>query len=201
MSTASDNDGIIFKEKNFGGQQWAIKSGSRYGNHAGALRSLKVGKFCKINIWDKNGTMETYLAGDYPDITQKIPNVDIVQAVDIQFKFSVDIRLKHNISGKPAEGFKLTVIPYQLNPVEIVSGADYSGVQIPELNPPDAEIVCQVAVRETAWPGQTVANGSIYFKYTPSNNTLSYRKTGGWPTNCDIVQDDVSGFTITLNSI
>ncbi|KAM9981324.1 hypothetical protein ACTFIY_003620 [Dictyostelium cf. discoideum] len=201
MSAIGDKESAIFKEKNFGGQKWSLKNGSRYGNQAGALRSLKVGKFCKINVWDKNGTMETYLGGDYPDITDKIPNVDIVQAIDVEFKFSVDVRLKHTVKGRDPNAFQLTVIPYQLKSVEIVSGGDYSGVQIPALNPPDAEIVCQVSIRELAWPGQTFANGSIYFKYNPSNNTLSYRKTEGWPHNCDIVQDDVSGFTITLISI
>ncbi|KAN0015491.1 hypothetical protein ACTFIU_008224 [Dictyostelium citrinum] len=201
MSTVGDKDSAIFKEKNFGGQKWDIKNGSRYKNQAGALRSLQVGKFCKVNIWDKNGTMQTHLAGNYPDITDKTPEVDIVQAIDVEFKYSIDIRFKHKISGKGQEAYKLTVIPYLLPAVSIVGGGDYSGVQIPELNPPDSEIVCQVTVNEVDWPGQVVSNGSIYFKYTPSNNTVSYRKTEGWPTNCDIVQDDVSGFTITLNSI
>ncbi|EAL69470.1 hypothetical protein DDB_G0275439 [Dictyostelium discoideum AX4] len=201
MSTLGDKESIIFKEKSFGGEKWSLQNGSRYGNQAGALRSLKVGKFCKVNIWDKNGTMQTFLGGEYPDITDKLPNVDIVQAIDVQFKYSVDIRFKHNVQGRDPNDFKLTVIPYQLNGVEIVSGGDYSGVQIPELNPPDSEIVCQISIREIKWPGQVFANGSIYFKYTPSNNTVSYRKTEGWPTNCEIVQDDVSGFTITLKSI
>ncbi|KAM9966466.1 hypothetical protein ACTFIR_006682 [Dictyostelium discoideum] len=176
MSTLGDKESIIFKEKSFGGEKWSLQNGSRYGNHAGALRSLKVGKFCKN--W-----------------------YDIVQAIDVEFKYSVDIRFNHNVKGRDPKAFQLTVIPYQLKGAEIVSGGDYSGVQIPELNPPDSEIVCQISIRELAWPGQIFANGSIYFKYTPSNNTVSYRKTEGWPTNCEIVQDDVSGFTITLNSI
>ncbi|KAN0003709.1 hypothetical protein ACTFIZ_009854 [Dictyostelium cf. discoideum] len=201
MSSIGDKESAIFKEKNFGGQKWSIKNGSRYKNYAGALRSLKVGKMCKVNIWDQNGTMQTHLGGDYPDITDKLPNVDIVQAIDVEFKFSIDIRLKHTVSGRDENAFQLSIIPFSFPKTEITSGEDYSGVQIPELNPPDSEIVCQVSIRELAWPGQTFANGSIYFKYTPSNNTLSYRKTEGWPTNCEIVQDDVTGFTITLKSI
>ncbi|KAN0035308.1 hypothetical protein ACTA71_004573 [Dictyostelium dimigraforme] len=190
MSTVGDKDGMFFEQKNFEGGPWLIKGGGRYNFYSNGLRSIKVGKLCKIKAWDNFGTMKSYTPGEYPDITYDLRDIKLVQALDVDCDYSVDIKFNHKINGIPAD-----------DAVEIASGANYTSVQIPQLNPPDAEIVCQVSIRETAWPGQTVANGSIYFKYDSSNNTISYRKTEGWPNNCEIVQDDVTGFTITLNSI
>ncbi|KAK5578502.1 hypothetical protein RB653_008174 [Dictyostelium firmibasis] len=204
-SIPGEKQAWLFKDTNFGetNYKYLLKAPTRYSNQAGELRSLRVGSDCKVNIWTDSGNLVTLKTGEYPDLfNNSVPNIKIIQPLEDRFKFSIDIKFNHTIQGKPADNYDLTIKPLQFENTVIKSGSpDYMGVQIPELTPPDSLIVSQVSVREAPWPHQIVANGSIYFKYNPSNNTITYEKTEGWPINMDIVQNDTTGFTITLKGV
>ncbi|MBC3843480.1 hypothetical protein GXW82_34575 [Streptacidiphilus sp. 4-A2] len=85
-------------------------------------------------------------------------------------------------------------------PVEATSGAGY--VDIDLAGPPGTqEVACQVSVKETAWPGQTLANGVLYLHWTDdSQTTIATRQTEGFPQNCKLTEDGGAQFTITFQS-
>ncbi|EGG15924.1 putative adhesion molecule [Cavenderia fasciculata] len=193
----------IFKwlQNNYqGGYKFDMRVPGRYNNQAGMQRSMKIGPQTKIRVWEPaGGKIWEKGTGSYPEV--EIPNGSITQALDNAFKFSIDIRFRHTVAGKPEDNFDLTIKPLQFENTVVPSGGDYVGVQIPQLNPPDSLIVSQISVREKPWPHQIVANGSVYFKYNPSTEDITFEKTEGFPTNMDIVKDDIWGFTITLKSV
>jgi len=184
---------------------WVLKKGSTYRMLVGELRSMKVGKNVKVNMWDTNtpAHFKSFPPGKYADFKPDVPGPTyIVQNLDIKFKFSIDIRFVHNIAGKPANAYDMTIKPLQFDNVVIPSGektGDYTAVSIPEIG--DTLIVSQISAREHEWPHQIVFNGSVYFKYISADNNITFEKTEGFPANCDIVKDDVTGFTITLKSV
>ncbi|KYR01335.1 putative adhesion molecule [Tieghemostelium lacteum] len=194
---------LIYLKPNFEGDYvYEMRVPGRYKNTAATIKSVKIGPKTKLKISEPNGgRLYEMTSGEHGDIN--IPYNSIMQCVDISFKFSIDIKFNHTISGKPANEYGLTIKPLHFdNTGVITSGAtDYVGVQIPQLNPPDSLIVSQISVRENPWPHQIVSNGSIYFKYNPTSEDITFEMTEGFPANMTIVKDDIWGFTFTLKSL
>ncbi|EFA83649.1 SH3 domain-containing protein [Heterostelium album PN500] len=191
---------LDYEYTNYTGQRFEMHVPGRYHNVAADQKSMKIGPNTKIRVWEPNGKIWEKGTGNYPE-GSTIPYDSITQAVDNSFKFSIDIRFKHTIAGKPENDYTLAIKPLHFENSVITSGGDYLGVQIPQLNPPDSLIVSQISVREVPWPHQIVANGSVYFKYNPTTEDITFTKTEGFPVNMDIEKDDIWGFTITLKEI
>ncbi|EGG15867.1 adhesion molecule [Cavenderia fasciculata] len=192
---------FIYLNPNFEGYyEYEMKVPGRYRNTAATIKSLKIGPQTTLRVSEPSGNkVYQVMSGDHPNVN--VPYNSIMQCIDSSFKFSIDIKFKHTVSGKPEDNYDLTIKPLQFENTVIHSGGEYVGVQIPQLNPPDSLIVSQISVREKPWPHQIVANGSVYFKYNPSNEDITFEKTEGFPTNMDIVKDDIWGFTISLKSV
>ncbi|MET8544487.1 hypothetical protein ABZW03_28170 [Kitasatospora sp. NPDC004799] len=96
-----------------------------------------------------------------------------------------------------AGDYILTFIPYQLEPVEVENGRGYAEIELP-LKGTD-EVVAQIAVRRTAYPGNTVAQGSVRLHWTDaSQTTIATRQTDGSLYDCKITEDGGAKLTITL---
>ncbi|MFJ5657170.1 hypothetical protein ACIQD5_27925 [Streptomyces microflavus] len=62
--------------------------------------------------------------------------------------------------------------------------------------------MCQISVRETAWPGQTMANGSIYFRWRwegEGEPTVAFRQSEGFPSNMSLREEGDNSFTFSLD--
>ncbi len=168
--------------------------------------SCEVGSEIWVNAYEHNeayspqpGVHEELYSGVHNDLTS-LNGLSKFQVLAKHFGYALDIKLvaKGDVASAPAGAYELTLIPYQVEPAHCKNGDDYIACPIPKLTPPDSEIVCQLTVRKTAWPGETVANGSIYFKYTPDTGLISFRKTEGFPRNMDINQDGKTNFVFGI---
>ncbi|KAF2078203.1 hypothetical protein CYY_000493 [Polysphondylium violaceum] len=167
--------------------------------------SCLVGSNVFVNAYQHNdawnpepGAHENLNPGTHNDLSS-LKGLSKFQILAVGFSYAIDIKILDKLGGA-AGAYKLTLIPYQVNPATCVTGDIYKQCPIPKLTPPDAEIVCQVTVQETAWPGATVANGSIYFKYDPTTGLVTFRKTEGWPHNMSITQSGKTNFDFCLDS-
>ncbi|GAM19759.1 hypothetical protein SAMD00019534_029340, partial [Acytostelium subglobosum LB1] len=167
--------------------------------------SCEIGTECWVNAYEHNdafnpepGAHQELKSGVHNDLTS-LKGLSMFQVLENKFGYAIDIRL---VDFKDTKGgYKLSLIPYQVNPAVCLSGDAFIQCPIPKLTPPDSEIVCQVVVAETAWPGATVANGSVYFRYNPSTGLLSFRKTEGFPTNMSLTQAGMTQFTFKLEKL
>lgn len=168
--------------------------------------SCEVGSDIWVNAYEHNeayspqpGAHEELGPGVHNDLTS-LNGLSKFQVLARHFGYALDIKLeaKDKLAGAAKGAYELTLIPFQVDPVKCKNGDEYTACPIPKLTPPDSEIVCQLTVRKTAWPGETVANGSIYFKYTPENGLISFRKTEGFPHNMDIKQDGKTNFIFEI---
>src|SRR5207249_441349 len=133
--------------------------------------SCIVGTGVWVNAYEHNdaynpepGVHEELKSGTHNDLTS-LHGLSKFQVLANQFGYAIDVKLvaKDSLRSSPNGTYEFTIIPYQVDSVKCLNGDDYKPCPIPKLTPPDSEIICQVSVRETAWPGQTIANGSVYF--------------------------------------
>ncbi|EGC38123.1 hypothetical protein DICPUDRAFT_46027 [Dictyostelium purpureum] len=200
----------FFFGKNCSGESFEYSRGQTVRFNAGdkwndRFMSCIVGSAVQCNIWEHN-EIDTPTPGKYallqPGSTTNdltfINGLSKFQILPRDFNYAIDFKIEKGSSL--TKEYEMTLIPYQVSPAKNTTGHDYVQCPIPKLTPPESEIVCQVSCKETAWPGATVANGSIYFKYSPSTGQVSFRKTEGFPHNMAIKQDDNTSFIFTLNS-
>ncbi|EFA79229.1 putative calcium-dependent cell adhesion molecule-3 [Heterostelium album PN500] len=179
-----------------------------YNHYADKFLSCNIGSSVWVNAYQHNdvynpepGVHENLPSGVHNDLSS-LQGLSMFQVLANQFAYAIDVKLvcKDSLVSSPAGSYAFTIIPYQVNPVTCKNGDDYVQCPIPQLSPPDSEIVCQITVAQTAWPGATVANGSVYFKYDPSTGIISFRQTEGFPTNMDLVQDGKTQFSFGILS-
>ena len=95
--------------------------------------------------------------------------------------------------------YLLRVMPHGQDSVKMCSGDDYEVVCL-NCDLHGGEQVCQIVVTECEWPGPTVATGSLWFEWDSAAGKLEWRRTEGFPRNMSLTVDDVSSFTLRLNS-
>ncbi|MFF0294535.1 hypothetical protein ACFYST_15325 [Kitasatospora sp. NPDC004614] len=96
-----------------------------------------------------------------------------------------------------AGDYVLAFIPYQHEPVKVENGRGYAECEL-SLKGTD-EVVVQVDVKKTAWPGNSVANGSVRLHWTDaSQTTIATSQTDGSLYDCKITEDGGAKVTITL---
>ncbi|EGC31853.1 hypothetical protein DICPUDRAFT_57459 [Dictyostelium purpureum] len=168
--------------------------------------SCIIGTNVWVNAYQHNdvynpepGAHEELKSGTHNDLSS-LNGLSKFQVLGNEFGYAIDVKLiaSGDLVSSPAGTYKFTIIPYQVSAVTCLNGDDYVQCPIPKLNPPNAEIVCQIIVAQTAWPGATVANGSVYFQYDPSTGILNYRKTEGFPTNMDVTQNGKTNFDFKI---
>ncbi|EGG19822.1 calcium-dependent cell adhesion molecule-1 [Cavenderia fasciculata] len=202
----------FYTAKNYGGESVNYAQGTSVAflpndKYNDKFLSCKVTSGTWVNAYEHNDAFNPEagaheeLRGDNPDLSS-LNGLSMFQVLADSFGYAIDIKLVcgGSLSSAAAGSYKMTFIPYQVNPVTTMNGDAYIQCPIPKLTPPDSEIVCQLSCQETAWPGATVANGSVYFKYTPNTGVISFRKTEGFPTNMDVTQDGKTNFIFSLNS-
>ncbi|MFF0390469.1 hypothetical protein ACFYS8_17520 [Kitasatospora sp. NPDC004615] len=87
--------------------------------------------------------------------------------------------------------------PYRHEPVKVENGRGYAECEL-SLKGTD-EVVVQVDVKKTAWPGNSVANGSVRLHWTDaSQTTIATSQTDGSLYDCKITEDGGAKVTITL---
>lgn len=168
--------------------------------------SCEVGSEVWVNAYEHNeayspqpGAHEELYSGVHNDLTS-LNGLSKFQVLANHFGYALDIKLetKDKLADAAKGAYELTLIPYHVDQVHCKSGDDYTACPIPKLDPPDSEIVCQLTVRKTVWPGETVANGSVYFKYTPETGLIGFRKTEGFPEHMDVKQDGKTNFIFEI---
>ncbi|GAM26461.1 hypothetical protein SAMD00019534_096360, partial [Acytostelium subglobosum LB1] len=198
----------FFKQKNLAGtynKEYRVGDSIAFTPHDAdndSYMSCEIGTRCWVNAYQHNdafnpepGAHKELRSGVHNDLSE-LKGLSMFQVLQNTFGYAIDIRVVDFKGSK--DGYKMTMIPYQTAPVSCMCGGDYVQCPIPKLSPPDSEIVCQVIVQATEWPGSTVANGSIYFKYNPTTGLLSYRKTEGFPSNMSLSQEGITQFTFKL---
>eukprot|EP01133_Synstelium_polycarpum_P007843 gene7843-9204_t len=212
MSVES-NEVKFYKSKNCQGTPVSYKEGASVAftpNDPDNDKYLSciVGTNIWVNAYQHNdafnpeaGAHENLTAGTHNDLSS-LKGLSKFQVLGNEFGYAIDVKLTDKTVPKLADGgYEFTIIPYQVEEVKCVTGDDYKQCAIPQLTPPDSEIVCQIVCRATAWPGAVVANGSVYFKYTPTTGLITFRKTEGFPTNMSIVQEGMTNFNFSIDTI
>eukprot|EP01132_Coremiostelium_polycephalum_P011345 gene11345-13892_t len=166
------------------------------------LMSVDIGSNVWVNAYENNdvynpgGVHEELQSGVHNDLSS-LKGLSKFQVLQNAFKYAIDISLTDPVNG--AGGSELTFKPYQVEPVKVLSGAPAVQCPIPKLGTP-ADIVCQVSVRKTAWPGETVANGSIYMSYDEKTGLISSKTDANFPKNMTVTQTGLTNFEFKLTS-
>jgi len=103
-------------------------------------------------------------------------------------------------TGKEAGHYKLSLVPHEATAASVESERGYAVVELPELTPATAQILTQVMVRETAWPGAAVSNGAAYLYWTTEDKTtIAVNEGDGFPANMSVTVDGGNEVTFTLD--
>ncbi|MEV7123841.1 hypothetical protein [Kitasatospora griseola] len=102
--------------------------------------------------------------------------------------------------GGRAGDYVLTFVPYEHEPVKVENGSGYVETEL-EVNGTD-EVATVIEVRKTAWPGNSVANGSVHLHWTDASQTTiaTLETDGGSLYDCKITEDGGAKVTVTLQA-
>ncbi|EGG20297.1 calcium-dependent cell adhesion molecule-1 [Cavenderia fasciculata] len=198
----------FYTATNYGGEAVQYNEGvtvdfARDDKYNDKFQSCRIPSGLWVNAFQNNDASGTdtgihqELHGDQTDLSF-MGGLSNFQVLSDAFGYAIDVKLVcgGDLANTPANSYQMDFIPYEVTGVQCINGNDYIQCPIPKLDPPNSEIVCQVSVKELAWPGANVANGSIYFQYDPSSGIISYSDKGGYPANMTITQD-VNGKSAT----